>query len=156
MSTFDITFIQIQVLRYYSARSRWKTVSVHISALISPSPGWERENYTETSGAFVIFVWVIKRQRKRRWIFHPIEMHMAVAGRTSFFHYSHLRRPNPSRMLLSHPQVTHEHRTFTAMFWGCASTAVAMLQHQILCLCGSVLILVCVWIETWISSCVFR
>lgn len=93
LSTFDITFIQIQVLRYYSARSWRKTVSVHISALISPSPGWERENYMETSGAFVIFVWVIKRQRKKRWIFHPTEMHMAVAGRTSFFRYFYLRRP---------------------------------------------------------------
>lgn len=58
--------------------------------------------------------------------------------------------PNPSRMLLSNPQLTCEH-----MFWGCTSTAVAMLQHQIPLFCDSALTLVRVWIERSISSCVF-
>lgn len=63
--------------------------------------------------------------------------------------------PDPSRMLLSHPQLIHEHKTITAMFVGCTSTAVPMLQFQIPSLCGSVLTLVCIWIGTWISSRVF-
>lgn len=92
LSAFGTTFIQIQILRHYFATQKLKKDSQLYLSTDQPLPKWEEENYTKTSGAFVILVWVIKRQRKRRWIFHPTEMHMAVAGRTSFFHYSHLRR----------------------------------------------------------------
>lgn len=92
LSTFDITVLQLIwgiILRYRSWR---KTVSAHVSALIS-RPVWEEENATDTSGAIVIVVWVIKSQRKRRRIFHPTEMHAEVAGRASFFPCSYLRSP---------------------------------------------------------------
>lgn len=92
LSTFDITFLQITwgiILPYRSWR---KTISVHVSALISP-PVWEEENATGTSGAFVIVMWVTKSQRKRRWISHPTEMHVEVAGRASFSQCFHRRSP---------------------------------------------------------------
>lgn len=92
LSTFDITFLQITWGIILPYRSQRKAVCVHVSALIS-RPGWEVKNARETSGAFVIVVWVIKSKRKMRWIFHPTEIHVEVAGRGSLLHCSQSRSP---------------------------------------------------------------
>lgn len=136
LSTSDITFIQITWGIILPYRSRRKTVSVHVSALISPSPGWEEDNVTETSGAFVIVVWAIKTQRKRTWSSILLKCIWQWQAGLVSSSVPTSEDPDPSRMLLSHPQLIHEHKTITATFVGCTSTAVPMLQLQIPSLCG--------------------
>lgn len=150
-------------LRCYSAIQKPKEdchgqkedmVSVNVSALISPQ-GLDEENATEPQEPLILLC--ESSRVKGKGAVSSILLKSMWKRQAGLFSSSVLTSEAsvPSRMLLSPPYVMHEHRTSTAAFSGCISTAVPVLQPQIPSLSGSVLTLISVCIDMWISSSVF-